>query len=94
MFERSLEEKAVSYRTLEFSSGISLRHCLQKGIGVTFCPRISIENELASGSLQILGAEQMATSVIMVWHREKWCSPLLNRFMEISKKLIYDQNDT
>lgn len=25
-------------------------------------------------------------AVVMIWHQDKWCSPLLRRFMEISKK--------
>ena len=83
MFERSLEEQRIDYRALEFSSGNSLRGCLQRGIGVSFCPSISIHTELQADSLQVLGWPESSTSVIMIRHADKWCSPLLTRFMEI-----------
>ena len=89
MFERSLEEQRIEYRALEFSSGNSLRGCLQRGIGVSFCPSISIHAELQAGSLQVLGWPESSTSVIMIRHVDKWCSPLLHRFMEISVNRIH-----
>lgn len=89
MFERSLEEQRIEYRALEFSSGNSVRGCLQRGIGVSFCPVISIRNELQEGVLQVLPWPKMATSVIMIRHADKWCSPLLHRFMEIAVNRIH-----
>jgi DNA-binding transcriptional LysR family regulator len=89
MFERSLEEHRVEHRALEFSSGNSLRGCLQRGIGVTFCPTVAIRKELQEGVLQILPWQESATSVIMIRHVDKWCSPLLHRFMEISVNRIH-----
>jgi DNA-binding transcriptional LysR family regulator len=88
MFERSLEEQKVEHRALEFSSGNSLRGCLQRGLGVTFCPTVAIKKELQEGILQVLPWQKSATSVIMLRHIDKWCSPLLSRFMELAKSLI------
>lgn len=89
MFERSLEEQRVKHRPLEFSSGNSLRGCLQRGIGVTFCPTVAIRKELQEGVLRVLPWPQTATSVIMIRHVDKWCSPLLHRFMEIAINRIH-----
>ncbi len=63
---------------LEFSSLNSLRNCLQRGIGHSICPRVAVKAELADGRLAEIswGGAQMETSVIMIWHAEKWCSPL------------------
>jgi hypothetical protein len=30
----------------------------------------------------------METSILMIWHVEKWCSPLLSHFMMISDEVI------
>ncbi len=75
---------------IEFSSVKSLRLCLQRGIGVTMCPEISVREEIAAGRLVKLSgeADDTETSVIMIWHAERWCSPLLKRFMEISKAVF------
>jgi DNA-binding transcriptional LysR family regulator len=84
MFERSLEEQNISHRPLEFSSGSSLRACLQRGLGVTICPTVAIHKELQEGVLRQLHWRKTSTSVIMIRHVDKWCSPLLSRFMEIA----------
>lgn len=89
MFERSLEEQQVDHRALEFSSGNSLRGCLQRGIGVAFCPTVAIKKELEEGVLRVLPWQESATSVIMIRHVDKWCSPLLHRFMEIAVNRIH-----
>ncbi len=75
---------------LEFSSLRSLRFCLRRGIGVTICPEISVREEIADGRLVRLSrdADAMEISVLMIWHSERWCSPLLKRFMEISKDVF------
>ncbi|GAB6097775.1 hypothetical protein JCM14469_40290 [Desulfatiferula olefinivorans] len=64
----------------------SLMACLKKGIGISLCPEISVRGELSSGSLARLKwpVENMETSVLMIWHNEKWCSPLLKEFMDMS----------
>lgn len=32
----------------------------------------------------------METSLLMIWHAEKWCSPLLKRFMTLCEEVIRD----
>lgn len=83
MFERSLEEYGIRHKGMEFSSCNSLRACLQRGLGVTLCPIVSIKAELREGGLQVLNLQKSFTSIIMIRHVDKWCSPLLSRFMEI-----------
>lgn len=59
-------------------------------MGVTICPEVSVEKELTEKRLAKLrwGEAPMETSILMIWHVEKWCSPLLSHFMEISAKII------
>ncbi len=84
MFERSLEEQNITHIAQEFSSCSSLRACVQRGLGLTICPIVSIRRELEQDSLKVLNWQQTFTSVIMLRHTDKWCSPLLKRFMEIA----------
>ncbi len=76
--------------TYEFSSMSSMRACLKKGLGITICPEVSIKEELKTKQLIILNNKIIddETSVIMIWHAQKWCSPILKNFLEISENLI------
>ena len=90
MFERSLDQEGIQPRILEFSSINGLRHCLHRGIGITLCPVVSVQRELAEKRLIALawGQESLETTTLMIWHAEKWCSPLLKHFMQIAEAKI------
>lgn len=67
-----------------------MRICLRQGIGLTVCPEVSIQRELEDGGLVKLNWDEatMETSLLMIWHAEKWCSPLLRHFMAIATEVI------
>lgn len=90
MFERSLEEEDITIRKIEFSSGVSLRRCLQRGIGITICPLISVEKQLKEGSLLALKTSIVIDEcpVLMIYHIDKWCSSLLKYFMNLTKEAL------
>ncbi|MDD9303789.1 MAG: hypothetical protein HUK40_16185 [Desulfobacter sp.] len=73
---------------LEFSSINGMKNCLKKGIGLTLCPHISIKNELKEKTLTRLKLDSCPdqVSLIMIWHSEKWCSPLLTHFMALAEQ--------
>ncbi len=60
------------------------------GIGITICPEISVQQEIAKGELVQLNwnISDDETSVIMIWHSQKWCSPILSQFLELAESLI------
>jgi len=59
-------------------------------LGFTICPRRSVQQELDEGSLTRLDwfGPELETSVIMIWHAEKWCSPLLRHFMFLCETVM------
>ncbi len=67
-----------------------LHNCLLKKVGITICPEITIQKELTQNRLVKLPFQtvNMETSVLMIWHKDKWCSPVLKNFMEICNSLI------
>ena len=67
-----------------------LQNCLKRGVGLTIFPKILVEEELKAGHLVGLPWEQdpTETSVLMIWHVERWCSPLLKEFMTVSEEVI------
>lgn len=80
-----LEKDHIDIKMLEFSSLNSMRRCLARGMGITICPAVSVKKELKSKLLTRLNwdTNYMETSVIMIWHAEKWCSPILKQFIDI-----------
>lgn len=69
-----------------------MRACLKRGLGFTVCPAVSVEEELKEKSLVRLPSRQGngEAALIMIWHAEKWCSPLLNHFMTLSETVMAD----
>lgn len=92
-FERLLKEQMIKSHKLEFSSINSMRNCLKLGLGYAICPKISVRSELEDGTLASLRwhAAPFETSVVMIWHAEKWCSPLLKHFMAITRETISNE---
>ena len=75
-----------------FSSVPSIKNCLKRGIGVTVCPEVSVQKELSNGDLRKLQWEEdndvTETTVTMIWHVGKWCSPTLQAFMDVARAVI------
>ena len=85
-----LRDHEVSCSLIEFSCCVSLRRSLERGVGFTVCPRVSVQDAFDSGSLVPLAwdAEGLEAGIFMIRHREKWCSPLLERFMALAREVI------
>jgi DNA-binding transcriptional LysR family regulator len=84
-----LEQQSTTPRLYDFSSYRSLKRCLEKGIGVSLLPDVSAREELAAGSLVKLPWDSgtMETDILMIWHADKWCSPVLEHFMNVARTL-------
>ncbi len=69
---------------------MGLKNCLKRGVGVSICPTVLVVEELRAGNLIRLPWDQepVETSVLMIWHVEKWCSPLLKEFMAVSEEIL------
>jgi len=91
-FERSLARAHVAVKILDFSSVLSMRFCLERGVGLTVCPEVAVMEELANGTLKRLNWEMPDPDppVLMIWHAEKWCSPLLRQFMVFSEEVMLE----
>lgn len=66
-----------------------MRSCLKAGFGITFCPVVSIDKALARGELSPIHCSGLddATSVIMIRHSQKWCSPVLTAFLTLAESM-------
>jgi DNA-binding transcriptional LysR family regulator len=93
MFEQMLTEARVEPKTLlEFNSIEMLKACLGKTRGVAMIPEIAARREIELGELSVLKWEDQGTetAILMIRHKEKWLSPSLKAFIEISREVMSD----
>ncbi len=87
-FEAILRDEGINSDLLQFSNLRSLKACLDRGMGVTIIPELTIREDLVSGRYVELPwtGDYNETSIIMIWHNEKWRSPVLKAFMDKVEK--------
>ena len=76
----------------EFSSVEAIKQCVAAGMGLALLPAISVARELRQNRLKSLHwagpALDIATHVL--WHKDKWISPAMQAFVELSKDKLED----
>jgi DNA-binding transcriptional LysR family regulator len=86
MFEGMLLENDVTPGAgIEFQSLAALKRCLSLKLGVSILPAIAVTTELKAKQLAGLSwkGEKLETGILMIRHRKKWISPMLEAFMEL-----------
>ncbi|AJY76204.1 LysR family transcriptional regulator [Paenibacillus beijingensis] len=86
LFERHLNSHGVfPDLNLEFWNIEAIKQCVMAGLGISFLPLITVQNELREGKLAKLAwddtSQRVATQI--VYHMKKWKSPALNEFLLI-----------
>ena len=90
-FSRILEqENARGFRTLEFWSVEALKRTLMAGIGLTVLPEVAVAEEVARKKLVVLpwSEGKIEVMLLMICYRDRWISPGLKAFMEITKQVL------
>ncbi len=85
IFEKYLNENGIILdHTIELGSIATIKNLVQSGVGVTFLPKFTVEEELKSGSLVEIktNVEHGELTVVCAYHKNKWLSPLMKRFAE------------
>lgn len=89
LFEQELA-KAGNYTwvRLEFTSVEAIKRCVAEGLGVGFLPQVALQNLIDEDAVTVLNWEkQFAVDLQLVWHKQKWLSPVEARFAEICEGL-------
>ncbi len=70
---------------MELSSVGAIKQCTICGLGVTFLPRIAVNDDLASGKLVELdwAGPGFDVKTQLIYHQEKWLSPPMQAFLEL-----------
>lgn len=86
--ESQCEPKMV----LEFNSVAAIIECVAAGLGVTLIPEIAVRRELELKNLVTLpwSESNMEVAQLMIWHQDKWLSPIMKGFMDITREVLKD----
>jgi DNA-binding transcriptional LysR family regulator len=90
-FQQILAKKEVQAGPiLEFSSGAVIKQCVMEGVGITIIPEISVADDIAQGRLAALAweEEKLEVATLMIWYKDRWLSPTLSAFMEMTREVL------
>lgn len=96
MFDRSFEKEGIDSITyLEFQSAEAIKQCAISGIGIAFLPEIVAEAEVERGELVALPWQipDLHVYTQMLWHKDKWLSPIMMSFIEAARELLALEED-
>lgn len=96
MFDRSFEKEGIDSITyLEFQSAEAIKQCAISGIGIAFLPEIVAEAEVERGELVALPWQipDLHVYTQMLWHKDKWLSPLMMSFIEAAREILASEED-
>ncbi|HEY0755416.1 MAG TPA: LysR family transcriptional regulator [Ktedonobacteraceae bacterium] len=89
--ERDLNEAGLRVFThLEFEGIEAIKQCAIAAMGIAFLPAMTVARELEAGSLVRLNWEDQEFSAViqMLWHKDKWVSPALQAFLEVTRDVL------
>jgi DNA-binding transcriptional LysR family regulator len=77
-------------KILEFNSVAAIIACARQGLGLTLIPHVAVCQEIKTKKLKVLPCSDgdFEVAQLMIWHQDKWLSPILQRFMEITRKML------
>lgn len=96
MFDRAFEKEGIDTITyLEFQSAEAIKQCAISGIGIAFLPEIVAEAEVERGELVALPwqIQDLHVYTQMVWHKDRWISPIMLAFIEAARKVLALEED-
>ncbi|MBS4174782.1 LysR family transcriptional regulator [Bacillus sp. FJAT-49736] len=96
MFDRTFKKGDVdSISPLEFQSAEAIKQCAISGIGIAFLPEIVTEVEVERGELVALPwrISDLDVYTQMLWHKDKWLSPIILSFIETAKEVMAIEED-
>ncbi|MFZ2445605.1 MAG: LysR family transcriptional regulator [Syntrophobacteraceae bacterium] len=94
-YRRALEsvlgaEKIKYDAALEFNSVSALKQCLMAGVGIAVLPEVTVREDISHARLAALpwAEETLEVATLMIWYRDRWLSPTLKAFMEVTREVL------
>ena len=96
MFVRAMKTAGVQPATImEFHGVQAIKQSVMAGIGLAFLPLVAVEDEIAQNKLVPLNWVGRDFEIVtqMFWHKDKWLSPALQSFLNVSREVLLDSPD-
>ena len=77
---------------LEFGTIEAIKRGVQRGLGISLLPRVTVEDELLRGELEVLPWEPpFRVHAQLAWHEDKWRSTTLEVFLDLAARVLTKQ---
>ena len=89
LFNRIIADNGLSTGSIiEFTSIAAVKSCVVDGVGISILPEIAVSQELDAGKMASINWSEgvLEVGLLMIWSREKWLSPSLTTFMEMTRE--------
>jgi DNA-binding transcriptional LysR family regulator len=96
LFERTLIRAGVPFGTgLELDAIDPIKRCVGAGMGISLLPAIAVRPEIDAGELAEIriGPEPLWIWSMMLWHKNRWMSPAIRKFVESIRRDVGCERD-
>ena len=86
VFDEYIKYKQIDVKeSLDFQSIEAIKQCVKSGLGISMVPYFSVKEELESNKLngEEVPPDQPTISTFLVYHKDKWLSPSMNRMISL-----------
>lgn len=93
IFEEFLRDKGiVPSNIMELWSIEAIKRSVMSGLGIAYLPLMTVQDEIKEGKLKIIPCETDLKQIYsqVVYHKNKWVSPALSSFIDITLKHARD----
>ena len=93
MFEKYLEERGITpSHTMKLWSVEAMKRCVMSGLGIACLPLMAVNEEIKEGKLKVIPCDGDFFPIFsqFAYHKNKWISPALAMFMDITLKHARD----
>lgn len=97
MFEEYLGERGIiPSNTMKLWSVEAMKRCVMSGLGIACLPLIAVNEEIKEGKLKVIPCDGDFNQISsqFAYHKNKWISPALAMFIEITLKHAIDWSCT
>ncbi|MFE8702825.1 LysR family transcriptional regulator [Cytobacillus sp. FJAT-54145] len=73
---------------IEFGSAETIKQCVITGLGIAMLPGMVVDREIKEGRLKELVRKESGPHLYthIAWHKDKWMTPPLEAFIELTRK--------
>ncbi|MEH7346276.1 LysR family transcriptional regulator [Bacillus sp. JJ1532] len=89
IFEEFLRDRGIApSNIMEFWSIEAIKRSVMSGLGISYLPLMTVQDEIKEGKLKMIPCEADLKQIYsqVVYHKNKWVSPALSSFIDITLK--------